>query len=234
MHVPSGRTFYEEDIRLVRQMAQHGFIRHVDEPFLLSSGIESRVYVFGREDMTDNVYFERCVGERVCNAVWNGMRGMTGGLRESCLIGIPTAGTVFAQAAAMASLGSTSVISHRIMREIPKEHGADVHRGWVNGRPDPERHCYWLVDNVVTSGKSMLEAAQKLEDDGYPPRAETPCLVFIDRQQGGVRRLEEARFKKIVVVYNLLDVTFALGEFGLWSKSAVAGVEEDIRAHQLI
>jgi len=226
--------FYEKDLRLVRQMAQHGFIRHVDTPFRLNSGIESRVYVFGREDMTDNPAFEHAAGQAIANAVWGAMRDMTGGLRQSCLIGIPTAGTAFAQATAMASLGSTSVVCHRIMRETPKDHGAKEHQRWVNGKPDPDKHCYWLVDNVVTSGKSMLEAAQKLVDDGYPSKSETPCLVFVDRQQGAAKRLEAAGFKRVVVAYYLLDITFALGELGLWPKSAVAGVEEEIRAHQFV
>lgn len=233
MQVPSGRIFYKEDLCLVRQMVQYGFICYVDTPFLLNSGIESQVYVCGREDLTDNMSFEMNVGERICNAVWNTTRDM-GEIRQSCLIGIPTAGTAFAQAGAMTSWGSSDVICHRIMRETPKEHGAGAHQQWVNGKSDPEEHCYWLVDNVVTSGKSMLEAAQKLEEGGYPPKAETPCLTFVDRQQGAVKHLESAGFKKIVVVYNILDLTFAFGELGLWPKNAIKSVEEEINAHQCI
>ena len=159
------------------------------------------------------------------------MRDM-GELRVSCLIGIPTAGTAFAQAAALASLGSTSIICHRIMRETLKGHG--VHHAWVNGKPDSMSHCYWLIDNVATNGDSRLEAMRKFVEDGYPPKEETPCLIFVDRQQGAVRRLEQEGFKRVVVVYNLLDITFVLGELDLWPKSAVKSVEEEIHAHQFL
>ena len=55
MQVPSGREFYQRDLDLVRQMARYGFLRYEEEPFRLRSGIESHVYVYGREDLTDNV-----------------------------------------------------------------------------------------------------------------------------------------------------------------------------------
>jgi hypothetical protein len=46
--------------------------------------------------------------------------------------------------------------------------------------------------------------------------------------------MEKAGFKRIVVAFKLLDLTFAFGELGLWPKSAVKAVEEEIKAHQLI
>jgi len=171
-------------------------------------------------------------------AVRNAMQAMED-TRQACLIGIPTAGTPLAQAGARESLidnhpfvnqDDKRVICHRLMREFIKDHGA--HQTWVNGEPDPAKHCYWLVDNVATNGVSKLEAMEKLRADGYPSIEEIPVLVFVDRQQGAVQRLETAGFKKIVVVYNLLDITFALGELYLWPKEAVKGVEEEIKAHQ--
>lgn len=122
-------------------------------------------------------------------------------------------------------------ICHRLMRETLKQHGA--HHTWVNGKPDP-CHSYWLVDNVATDGQSKIEAAEKLTQDGYLIE-EVSCLIFIDRQQGAIPRLKkETKFKQIVVVYNLLDITYALGELGLWPKDSVKAVEEEIKAHQFI
>ncbi len=229
MQVPSGRTLHERDTDLFRQMARHEFMRYEEKPFLLKSGIESHVYVYGREDLTDNPAFESNVGKVICNAVWGGMRDM-GDIRQPCLIGIPTAGTPLAQAGARESLGSSSVICHRVMRETTKDHGP--HRTWVNGKPDQYKHCYWLVDNVATNGESKLEAAQKLAIDGYPLKAQTPVLILVDRQQGGVKRLLQEGFKRVEVVYNLLDITFVLSELGLWPKEIVRKVEEEIHAHQ--
>ena len=61
-----------------------------------------------------------------------------------------------------------------------------------------------------------------------------PSFVLVDRQQGGIQNMEKAGFKRIVVAFKLLDLTFAFGELGLWPKSAVKAVEEEIKAHQLI
>lgn len=123
------------------------------------------------------------------------------------------------------------IICHRVMKESLKEHGA--HPKWVNGDPRPDFHTYWTVDNVVTDGKSKFEASERLRESGYPVE-EMPSLVFVDRQQGGIQNMEKAGFKRIVVAYKLLDLTFAFGELNLWLKSAVKAVEEEVKAHQLL
>ena len=115
------------------------------------------------------------------------------------------------------------------MKEVPKDHGA--HKGWINGNPNP-KHSYWLVDNVATNGASKPEARDKMRADGYPDPA--GVVIWIDRQQGAIRRLEEDGFNRILVAYNLLDVTFAFGEMGLWPKTAVQAVEQEIEAHQFL
>jgi len=230
--LPSGRTILDTDFEFLRMMVRLGFIRLSDVPFPLRSGILSHVYVFGREDITDNIFFERQVGARIALTV-DGFMQKAQETRQACLIGIPTAGTVLAQAAAMMSWDErreAATISHRTMREQPKRHGAHGDQ-WVNGRPALERHCYWLVDNVATDGESKVEAAERLIADGYPAK-EMPVLILVDRQQGAVARLKREGFAHVIVMYNLLDLTYAFGELGLWPKGAVRGVEEEIRAHQ--
>jgi len=150
------------------------------------------------------------------------------------LIGIPTAATVLAQAAAMVSFAENILVNgqyicHRTMRENPKTHG--LHKGWVNGEPQMDIHVYWAVENVVTSGGSLKLNAERIRQSSYPLE-EMPIFVFVDRQQGGIKKLEEAGFKKIVVAYRLLDLVFIFGEFGLWSKDQVKAVEEEISANQ--
>jgi len=237
MQVPSGRTLNALDINAMKMMAKYDFIRYQEKPFLLKSGVESHVYVYGREDITDNMGFEISVGAKIRNVIWQAMQEMNDN-RRPCLIGIPTAGTPLAQAAALASWlvvrneDSPELICHRVMREALKHHGP--HRTWVNGRPDPDKHCYWLVDNVATNGESKLEAAKKFALDGYPLKAQTPVMIFVDRQQGAVKRLLQEGFKRVEVVYNLLDITFALSELGLWPKKVVRKVEEEIHAHQFV
>ena len=234
MQVPSGRVFNEDDLAILKEMAVYGFVRYSATPFTLRSGIKLNVYVSGREDLTDNPGLEWIIGRKIAHVARIIADPKD---KQVCLIGAPTAGTALAQAASMVSFredvwANDLPICHRIMKEAQKTHGA--HQNWVNGKPDLHRHSYWLVDNVVTDGGTKLEAMTKLKADGYPAEAETPCVIWIDRQQGAIPRLEKAGFKRIVVVYNLLDLTFAFGELGLWPKEAVKAVEQEIAAHQFL
>ena len=238
---PSGRIFAKRDQEFLALACAYGFIEWRDTPFKLKSGIFSNVYVFGREDVTDHPDLEWLIGQIIVEVVLGCWRYTTLFQMQPCMIGIPTAGTALAQAAAMVAwaekekhLGA-QIICHRIMREALKQsHGAGTHKGtWVNGKPNP-RQWYWGWDNVATNGDSKFEAAEKWAADGYNV-GEMIAGIFVDRQQGAVPRLEKAGlFKKIVTVFNLLDITFAFGELGLWPKNAVKAVEKEIADHQFL
>lgn len=228
---PSGRKLEKSDCELLLQGHNRGFIRYSEEPFQLKSGILSHVYVFGREDMTDHPFFEWTVGKKIEEIL---LAATTHCNQQPCLIGIPTAGTTMAQAAVMASfcpgIGRDGWICHRVMRETLKTHG--VHHSWVNGAPS-KRHEYWLVDNVATNGASKLEAHAKLVESGYCTETQfPPVLIFVDRQQGAVENLRKAGFDRIEVVYNLLDIAFAMREMQLWPAGVVDKVQTEIAAHQ--
>lgn len=236
IQTPSGLVYEAPDILTLKEMYEVGFVRHSDTPFMLKSGIASNFYVYGREDLTDNPKLEWSIGFKLWEIIRQSTTETDG---QVCLLGIPTAGTPFAQAAAMVSQYDAMIpgrrrfnglpVCHRIMKEQPKDHGA--HKGWINGKPKAD-HSYWLVDNVATNGDSKLEAREKMRADSYPDPA--GVIIWIDRQQGALRRLEEAGFNRVLVAYNLLDVTFAFGEMGLWPKTAVQAVEQEIEAHQFL
>lgn len=102
MDVPSGRVFRQPDLDLVRLMAEHGFIRWLDERVPVSSGLRFRLYVSGRDEVTDHPELQWQLGRRLMNTVWDSFEGVSlGGLRP-CLIGVPMAGTTLAHAAALA------------------------------------------------------------------------------------------------------------------------------------
>ncbi len=242
MQLPSGRTFDGNDLEFVRYLNRYESVRFSQQPFRLRSGIDSRVYVgLGREDVTDNPGFEREVGWQIHCAVAKLMDETPEDPRWWGLIGIPTAGTVLAQAAVLAAAISgypaesvdqrTRVIFHRVMRETLKQHGDNP--TWVNGRPDESRHRYVLLDNTDTDGQTKIDTIPKLVHDGYPVER-MPLLIVIDRGQGGVQRLEHWRlFERIAVMYNLLDIVFAFGELKLWTPENVKTIEEEIRANQI-
>ena len=238
MEVPSGRSFDSLDLRIVQLFAQYRFVDWREEEFKLKSGVLSHVYVFGREDLTDHPDLEWLLGRKMAQLVRNNAVER-GDLKPQCLIGIPTAGTVLAQAAAMVDHswerisgyeGGSPRIIHRVMREVLKTHGA--HPDWVNGKPIPD-HTYWSVDNVVTDAGTKVEARGRFQESGYPVD-QMPALVLVDRQQGGIKRMIQSGFSNIVVAYNLLDLTFVFQQLGLWPKNAVQAVAEEIKAHQLV
>lgn len=235
MLLPSGRTLDADDRAVLGVMHDFGFLRYSETPFTLKSKIQSNVYVYGREDFTDNPDLEYRLGMHMARLVYK----HSSDERQQILIGLPPAGTALAQAAAFGSLNvrlhkdpTRKPIGHRIMREVTKkDHG--VHGGWVNGKPDLEKHRYWIVDNVATDGATKIEAISKLNDDGYPA-LEMPVLICVDRQQGAVERLKKAGFKEVYVLFHLLDITHVFGELGWWPKEAVAAVEKEILEHQFV
>ncbi|MBI4709277.1 MAG: hypothetical protein HY764_03690 [Candidatus Portnoybacteria bacterium] len=236
--VPSGQVFYHFDLDVMYFMAKFNFIRWSKKPIKLSSGIESHIYVSGREDLTDHPVLEYQIGKKITYLIQKleteNEKDFLGE-KQICLIGIPTAGTALAQAVAMFSFMkfqniNGSPICHRIMREALKSHG--IHQDWVNGKYDPDRHTYWTIDNVITNGQSKFETAKRLEQSGYPAKDMTH-LILIDRQQGGVKNMREAGFLKIIIVYNLSDIVYTFGEMKLWTKDRVRAAAEEIAAMQV-
>lgn len=223
----AGFILQGRDREIVELMHKYGSIRWSDEPFILKSGRESHIYFSGREDFSDNPELLYFVGLKMATVAWQYTNQFD--KKQPCLVGIPTAGTPLAIAASMASYHGDMTregvaICFRVMKEEKKEHG--LHYTWINGEPCPEKHTYWLVDNVATSGGTFITAAEKLKESGYPPIQEISCLVLLDRQEGGVKKMEEMGFKQVVAVYKFLDIVSTFGELGLWPKDRVEAVEE--------
>lgn len=234
MIAPSGRVFCELDRRCLTLMAQFGTLRWTDEPFILKSRIPSHIYFYGREDVTDNPALSRVCGELITRHL---IPLMEGDARKPILIGVPTAANGFA-ASVMTSTDTSPgdhSFAYRVMREKLKEgHGAKGHQGtWVNGAPNSEEHWYATIENVVTSGKSLLDALVRMGSDGYPVMP-MPHLVFLDREQGGVKMLRD-KGHNIVTLFGLLDTVWAFKELGIkgWDADRVAAVEAEIKAHQV-
>jgi orotate phosphoribosyltransferase len=239
LQLPSGRVFSILDMFILSEMAESGFIRYLDKPTVLDSGIESRFYIFGREDLTDNQKLEWLIGEKLNEVIEQNSDSFDS--RTRCLIGIPTAGTALAQAAAMVNhyfrvraipneRKLWPEVCHRLARQVTKDHGP--HKGkWVNGPPDHTRQIYWGIDNAVTSGKELMRYAERIEGDGYQFR-QMHYMILVDRQQGAISRLEQAGFQHLTVVYRLLDIVFAYTQMRIWPKETFKAIEEEIRVNQ--
>lgn len=234
LEAPSGRTLYPVDLRLLAEWARVGTIRYSEKPFRLKSGIESHVYVYAREDLTENPDVLDDTGAIILLRARQRML-QVGDCRRPYFSGLPSAGMALAQAAALASKDETRVherAASSVVREIPKTtHGADEHRGGWFLKYKPELFRYFVLDNIVTDGGTKKLWAGRLLQDGYPAY-DLDWMILIDRQQGGIEGMRRLGIKNVHVIYYLLDITFAFGEMGLWPKEAVRQVEREIRAHQ--
>lgn len=86
-------------------------------------------------------------------------------------------------------VSSMAVLSHvqgkgipaLIIRKEPKKHGT---RRFIEGPSLPEGSEVVVVDDVVTSGASILRSAERLVAEGFKP---IQTLAILDRQEGAGR-----------------------------------------------
>ena len=80
---------------------------------------------------------------------------------------------------AMAACSYDREINALIVRKEPKGHGTQA---WIEGPMPPEGSKVTVLEDVVTSGGSAINAAQKLRDVGY---VVDRVVSIVDRQEGG-------------------------------------------------
>src|SRR5579863_697932 len=93
---PSGDVFDFRDQSLVWELAEVGFIEF-GKMCTLKSGIKSRVYAHGRQDLTDHPQTLKHVGQAIVKRVRADIPPEKE--RTTCLIGVAMAGNALAQAA---------------------------------------------------------------------------------------------------------------------------------------
>lgn len=224
--VPSGRYLTASEVSLVRDLGNIGTIAWSTEPITLKSGITSHVYVHGRNELTGRAPVLRKVGYRIWSAGVE-LQQKYSPDKDMEFIGIPTAGSPLATAASLAST-SEHPAGCRTMREKVKSHG--THNSWVDGSPNDELF-FISVDNVVTDGGSKFEAVARLTESGYRTE-EMGHIILVDRQQGAIERMKQAGMTRLTVIFNLLDMTYLFGRFGVWPSDAVERVEREIKEFQ--
>jgi orotate phosphoribosyltransferase len=76
-----------------------------------------------------------------------------------------------------------------IIRKEPKKHGTQK---FVEGPALPEGSKVAVVDDVVTTGSSLLKSIERLRAEGYEP---IQVVSILDREEGGSGRLKEAGYR---------------------------------------
>lgn len=219
---PSGRVLSPAQLKLLQKLEHNQTIAWSDSEVKFNSGFLSHVYFRARNDLSHNIPLLMEVAAHAKTFV-TGLDNTHGA--QKCLIGIPTAGTQFAQAIADLSYFENSKdgflsgcanmgICFSTMRSVLKDHGKD--NMWV-GPPQLEKYSYITFENVVSTAKAMLESFKRLEADGYPAH-DMHHVVLADWGLGGMEALTEAGYSKIHALFTMQDVMAAYVHIGLWPK----------------
>ncbi len=160
--------------------------------FVLSSGKESNYYLDGR------VITLTPEGAFLTASI---MLEMMKGLPVSA-VGGPTLG-------ADPIVGALAVLCHQqrvplqtfIVRKAAKGHGMQK---MVEGPELPSGSSVVIVDDVATTGKALIEAAQALQAAGIRV---AKALVIVDRQEGAAANLAQLGIP--------LEAIFSIRDFGL-------------------
>jgi len=94
-------------------------------------------------------------------------------------------------------VASVSVLSHLeekdlfglIIRKEPKKHGT---KKFVEGPSLPEGTKVAVVDDVVTTGTSLIKSIERLSAEGYET---VQVIAILDRDEGGSEKLAKAGYE---------------------------------------
>ncbi len=145
--------------------------------FKLASGILSPYYIDMRLIPSDPEAFRRVIG------FYTTVLRTTLAKRAQRLAGIPTAGIAYA-----AVLAFNLSKPFLYVRKEEKEHGRGRR---IEGILQPADKVL-VLDDVITTGKNIVEAAEAIRSEGGIVE---DTLVLLDRQQGGAANLKKAGVK---------------------------------------
>ena len=105
-----------------------------------------------------------------------------------------------------------------IKRKEAKQHGT---KKMIEGIFTKGQNCL-LVEDVITSGKSLLETIPEIESEGI---SVSDIVVVLDRQQGGKELLENKGFR-VHTLFTISEVCTILSEEGLLDGEEIARINE--------
>ncbi len=156
--------------RLVAELREHAL---VIGRVTLSSGREADYYVDAKRATLRPAGFA-AMGELVAEAVAEYRATAVGGL------------TMGADPVACAALAAGADVKAFFVRKERKEHGL---QRWVEGPPlDPGERCL-IVEDVVTTGGSTLQAIERVREEGFEI---VGVVSVLDRLAGGGEAIAEA------------------------------------------
>jgi len=173
--------------RLAEVIRQRSILRG---NFTLASGRQSSWYLDCRKTTLDPegaTLVGRCILERVDRE----------GIRPASVGGLTLGADPIAASVAIASWQAGRPIPAFIVRKSAKDHGTTRRiEGWL-----PEGQPALIVEDVVTSGGSSLEAIAAVEQAGATIAG---VIAIVDREEGGAEALKNYPFYPLFKAKDLL------------------------------
>jgi orotate phosphoribosyltransferase len=165
--------------------------------FELSSGVRTNIYL----DAKQVTYSPEGV-EAVGNAVLAFLRQAN----ADAVGGLTMGADAIVASTVWASLINGRPVPGFVVRKEPKPHGLQK---WIEG-VSPQGRRVAIVDDVITSGKSVLQAVQRAQEEG----AEVVVVIgLIDREEGGAQAIEAQTGIPFHAVCTLAEIQ-AVAELG--------------------
>src|SRR5690606_32952862 len=180
--------------------------------FTLKSGIESPFYVDLRPLASD---------PKILKHLANYMLDMLPLDNFDLICGVPYAALPMATAMSL-----ESYLPLIIKRKEAKEHGT---KKLIEGIYRKGQNCL-LVEDVITSGKSLLETIPEIENEGITV---SDVVVVLDRQQGG-KELLEGKGYRVHTLFTISEVCKMLQEEGLLSDDEVLRIGDFLQGNQVV
>lgn len=158
--------------------------------YTLSSGRSSHFYIDLRILQSYPIYFRKTI-TLLKNIVLSRI-----GLDEfDCICSIPTSGTIFGS-----SLAYELLKPHIYVRKDAKNYGTQKQ---IEGEIKPGTRVL-LIEDVVTSGNSLLSALKTISERSSTNRA----IVIIDRQQGAAENFKKHNLQidSVISVVNAVEI----------------------------
>lgn len=152
--------------------------------FTLKSGQTSKIYL----DLRQIVSYPAIL-RAVAEAMWEQVQAC----QMDVICGVPY--TALPIATCMSLEHNIPMIMRR------KEKKAYGTKQQIEGKFEAGQHCL-IIEDVITSGASILETADELETAGLKIR---DLAVLIDRQQGGKENLQQRNYT-VHAVFTLLEI----------------------------
>jgi orotate phosphoribosyltransferase len=193
------RVWEEEKLFLMKQVGilliKNNAIKFGD--YILSSGKRSPYYIDLRQTISSPITMD-WIGNSLTRIILNEI----GKDKIDRILGVPTAGVPFA-----------TVVSQKLSlpliyyRQARKEHGVRKKIEGILERNDR----VLVVDDLITTGESVIEAAEVVRDQGG---VVNELVVLLDREQGGQQKLRTFRIEPHIL-FRISDAMTWLHTVGL-------------------